>query len=171
MFSFSNNWFISCTFNPQLPSSGWSGCKLTAPLIKAHVSSIQKQLPPGRTRQPRCGAGRMQPCCFQVGESCHCFLTPWSSSAPAELRWLYAELAFAFYHHILRAGTPGKKLQRCPSRRWTPLLQRDTIQELVVLRPLYIVSGNLVNAVDESTPKFHLPECTYLVEGLWQRAG
>lgn len=32
-------------------------------------------------------------------------------------------------------------------------------------------SGNLVNAVDKSTPKFHLPECTYLVEGLWQCAG
>ena len=35
----------------------------------------------------------------------------------AELRWLYAELAFAFCHHILRAGTPQKKLQRSPSRR------------------------------------------------------
>jgi len=46
----------------------------------------------------------------------------------------------------------------------------DTIQELVMLRSLYGVSANLVDAVDESTPKFHLPERRYLVEGLWQCA-
>ena len=125
MFSLSNIWFISCTFNLQLPWSGWSGCKLTTPLIKVYVSSIPKQLLLAGHSSLGVVLGECARAAFGLG-SCVTVVSPCGAPAnkAAELRRLHAELAFAFCHHVLRAGTTGKKLQRFPAQRWAPLLQR-----------------------------------------------
>lgn len=77
----------------------------------------------------------------------------------AELRGLCAEI-FGLLPPYSLGRNPGEEAAKiCQD-----FCSVGTVQELLVLKSLYPVSGNLVSSGDEPAPKLQLPESR---EGLW----